>query len=152
LFQHKQQDLWTPLLKQVPDPLPADIAALEEKAHSMLLFALEDHIITEITDEDTDVGLECKLESKYMTKSLINKLPLKQHLFSVRMHEGMSLREHLDQLNSTLLYLYNIDININHEDVVLIILAFLPSSYKNFNESSISGKDSLSLKEVSYAL
>jgi hypothetical protein len=42
----KQQSLWTPLLRPASNPLPTDIATLEEKAHSMLLLTMEDHIIT----------------------------------------------------------------------------------------------------------
>ena len=87
-----------------------------------------------------------------MTKSLTNKLLLKQHLFNMRMQEGMSLREHLDQLNSILLDLHNIDIKIDDEDAALILLVSLPLSYENFKESFISGKDSLSVEELRSAL
>jgi len=38
------------------------------------------------------------------------------------MKEGMCLREHLDQLNSILLYMRNIDIKIVYEDAALILL------------------------------
>jgi hypothetical protein len=68
------------------------------------------------------------------------------------MQEGMSLREHLDQLNSILLDLRNIDIKIDDEDVSLILLVSLPLSYENLRESFISGKDSLSMEEVRSAL
>jgi len=57
----------------------------------------------------------------------------------------MSLREHLDQLNSILLYMRNIDIKIYDKDVVLIMLVSLPLSHENFREYFITGKDSLSL-------
>jgi len=148
----KQQGLWTPLLKPASNPLPVDIATMEENAHSTLLLALEDHIITEVAEEDTDVGMWCKVESLYTTKSLTNKLLLKQHMFSLCMHEGMSLKEHLDQLNSILLDLHNIDIEIDDEDAALILLVSLPLSYENFRESFISGKYSLYVEEVRYAL
>jgi hypothetical protein len=134
------------LLKPAPNPLPADFATLEEKAHSTLLLILDDHIITEVAEEDTDVGLWCKLESLHMTNSLNNKLLMKQRMFILRMQEGMSLREHLDQLNSILLDLRNIDIKIDDEDVALILLVSLPLSYEKFRESFISGKDLLSLE------
>jgi hypothetical protein len=51
-----KQGLWTPLLKPSPNPLLADFATLEEKAHSTLLLALDDHIITEVVEEDTAAG------------------------------------------------------------------------------------------------
>ena len=58
------------------NPLPADIATLEEKRHSMLLLALEDHIITEVAEEDIVVGMWCQLESIYMTKNLNKQVDL----------------------------------------------------------------------------
>ena len=144
--------IWTLLLKSASNPLPTDIATWEEKAHSTLLLTLKDHIIIEVAEEDTDDVLWCNLESLYMTKSLTNKLLLKQRMFRLRMNEGMSLSEHLDQLNSIFLYMCNIDIKIEDEDVALILLGPLPWSYGNFKESLISGKDSLSLEEVRYVL
>jgi len=64
----------------------------------------------------------------------------------------MSLREYLDQLNSILLDLHNIDITIDGEDAALVMLISLPLSYENFRESFIRGKDSFSLEEVRYTL
>lgn len=93
----KQQDLWMPFLKLAPNPLPTDIATMEEKAHSTLLLVLEDHIITEVVEEDIATSLWCKLESLYMKKSLTNKLLLKQRMFNLRMQECMSLSVHPDQ-------------------------------------------------------
>jgi hypothetical protein len=58
------------------------------------------------------------------------------------------LREHLDQLNSILLDLHNIDIKI---DDALIMFVSLQLSYENFKKFFISGKDSLSQEEVRYA-
>ena len=49
---------------------------------------------------------------------------LKQRLFSLGMNEGMPLRDHLDQLNTILLELRNIDIKVEDEDVALILLVF----------------------------
>jgi len=57
----KQQGLWTPLLKPAPNPLPADITTMEEKAHSTPLLALEDHIIAKVAKEDIAIGMWCKL-------------------------------------------------------------------------------------------
>ena len=45
-----------------------------------------------------------------------NKLLLNQRLFSLRMNEGTPLRDHLDQLNTILLKLSNIDVKVKDED------------------------------------
>ena len=68
----KQQGLWAPLNKKSKDSESAEMASLEEKAHSTILLCLADDIITEIAEEDIASGLWLKLESLYMTKSLTN--------------------------------------------------------------------------------
>ena len=59
------------------------MAILEEKAHSTIMLCLADDVITEVSDEEIAAGLWLKLESFYMTKSLTNKLLLKQRLFGL---------------------------------------------------------------------
>ena len=58
----------------------------------------------------------------------------------------------MKKLNSNLLDLRNLDVKIDYEDVALIILVSLPSSYENFVESFVVGKDSLTLEEVKATL
>ena len=87
-----------------------------------------------------------------MTKSLTKKLLLKPRLFSLRMQSDTPLWEHLEKLNSTLLDLRKLDVKIDDEDATLILLVSLPSSYENFFESFVVGKDSLTIKEVKATL
>ena len=148
----KQQGMWAPLVKKSGDPEIAEMASLEEKAHSTILLCLADDIITEVAEEETAAGLWLKLESLYMTKSLTNKLLLKRRLFGLRMEEGTSLRDHLDQLNTVLLELRNIDVKVDDEDAALILLVSLPSSYENFVDSFIGGRDTLTLEDVRSSL
>ncbi|KAJ4715440.1 Retrovirus-related Pol polyprotein from transposon TNT 1-94 [Melia azedarach] len=148
----KQQGLWAPLTRKPADPITTEMAVLEEKAHSTIMLCLADDIITEVAEEETAQGLWVKLEGLYMTKSLTNKLLLKQRLFSLRMQEGMPLRDHLDQLNTILLELRNIDVKVEDEDAALILLVSLPLSYENFVQSFIVGKDTVSLEEVRSSL
>ena len=68
------------------------------------------------------------------------------------MQEGMPLREYLDQLNTILLDLRNIDVKIEDEDAALILLVSLPSSYENFVQSFVVGKDTITLEEVRSSL
>ena len=147
----KQQGLWKPLSKEAKAD-NVESAALEEKAHSTIMLCLADDVITEVADEKTAASLWLKLESLYMTKSLTNKLLLKQRLFGLRMQEGTPLRDHLDQLNTILLELRNIDVKVEDEDAALILLVSLPLSYENFVQSFIVGKDTVSLEEVRSSL
>ncbi|KAG6392439.1 hypothetical protein SASPL_146658 [Salvia splendens] len=91
------------------------------------MLCLSDDVIIEVADQETAADLWTKLESPYMTKSLTNRLLLKQRLFRLRMHE-------------------------EDEDAALILLVSLPESYKNFVESFMTGKETLPLEDVRYAL
>jgi len=68
------------------------------------------------------------------------------------MQEGTPLRDHLDQLNTILLDLRNIEVKIEDEDAALILLVSLPPSYENFVQSFIVGKDIVSLEEIRSSL
>ena len=98
----KQQGFWAPLSKEKNVVVTSEMAILVEKAHSTIMLCLVDDVVTEVSDEETAAGLWLKLESLYMTKSLTNKLLLKQRLFGLRMVEGTQLRKHLEQLNTLL--------------------------------------------------
>ena len=56
---------------------------LLERAHSAILLSLGDEVLREIADEETATGLWLKLESRYMTKSLTNRLYMKQQLYTI---------------------------------------------------------------------
>uniref|UniRef100_A0A0D3AV52 CCHC-type domain-containing protein n=1 Tax=Brassica oleracea var. oleracea TaxID=109376 RepID=A0A0D3AV52_BRAOL len=130
----------------------ADLEALEEKVFSTILLCLAHEIIIKVSDEKMVASLWQKLESLYMTKSLTNKLLLKQRLFALRMQEGIELRDHVDKLNSILLELRNIDVKVEDENAALILLISLPNSFENFVQSFIVGKDTVKLEEVRLAL
>ena len=60
----------------------------------------------------------------------------------------MRLSDPLDQLNTILLDLHNIEVKIKDEDAALILLVSLPPSYENFMQSFIVRKDIVSLEEL----
>lgn len=149
----KQQGIWAPLNEAaILDKDSAEFVMQEEKAHSTILLCLSDEVIIEVADETTSSGLWLKLESLYMTKSLTNKLLLKQRLFSLKMKEGTPLKQHLDQLNTILMELKNTGVTIEDEDAALILLCSLPLSYENFVQSCVVGRDSITLEEVRSSL
>ncbi|GJX46602.1 hypothetical protein Tco_0271792 [Tanacetum coccineum] len=123
-----------------------------EKAHSTILLSLLDEVLYEVADEETNTGVWKKLEKLYMTKSLMNKLLLKQRLFSLRMKEGSALKDHLDALNSILMDLKNVEVKIDDEDAALINLVSLPPSFENFMNSFVVGKNTITLEDVRSSL
>ncbi|KAL5854514.1 hypothetical protein ACOSQ4_004316 [Xanthoceras sorbifolium] len=129
----------------------ADWEDIDEKARSAIQLSLSDEVLREVISEKTTKALWEKLESLYLKKTLTNKLYKKQCLYSLRMSEGTSLGSHIDEFESLIMDLQNLDVNIEDEDQALLLLCSLPSSYRHFRETMLYGKDTISLKDMSYA-
>ena len=106
-----------------------------EKAHSTIILSLKDRVLREVLKEKTTAGSWAKLEGLYMTKSLVNRLYLKQALYSFKMQDDKSIDEQLDIFNKLILDLENIDASIEDEDQALLLLSSLPKSYTNFKDT-----------------
>ena len=90
--------------------LPAEMTAAQKmvimkKAYSAILLSLGDEVLGEVSGEKTVDKLSAKLESRYMTKSLHNRLCLKKQLYTMQMHEGESIHKHIDNFNQVVLSL-----------------------------------------------
>ncbi|KAL5790253.1 hypothetical protein ACOSQ2_005141 [Xanthoceras sorbifolium] len=134
------------------DMKEADWEDIDEKARSAIQLSLSDEVLREVISEKTTKALWEKLESLYLKKTLTNKLYKKQCLYSLRMSEGTSLGSHIDEFESLIMDLQNLDVNIEDEDQALLLLCSLPSSYRHFRETMLYGKDTISLKDVKTAL
>lgn len=134
--------------------LDEEKADLLEWAHSAIQLSLADEVLREIVDEDTTVGLWLKLESRYMTKSLTNRLYMKQRLYTIRMEEGAPISDHLNEFNRIVIDLKNIECNVEDEDQALILLCSLPPSFDHFVDTMLYGfgRDSISIDDVKDAL
>ncbi|KAK5823996.1 hypothetical protein PVK06_018759 [Gossypium arboreum] len=120
---------------------------LDEKALSAIQLCLANTVLQEVLMEKTSSALWKRLETLYATKSLANRLVLKQRLFTFRMNKGELLRGHISQF--TLLNdLKNVEVHIDNEDQVMLLLCYLPPSYKSFKETLIYGRDKLSFEDV----
>lgn len=68
-------------------------------------------------------------------------------------HKGRyALKNHLDELNSILIDLHNINIKIDSEDVVMILLVSLRPSYENFVSLVSVRKNNMTLEEARASL
>lgn len=122
---------------------------LDEKALSVIQLCLKREILREVIHESIAVGLWAKLESHYMTKSLANKLRLKERLYALRMKEGTEIQSHLSEFSSILLDLENLEITIEDEDKTILLLVSLPDSFKHFKEIMLYiNTDSLCFEDV----
>ena len=93
-----------------------------------------------------------KIESLYMTKSLANRLYIKKRMFSLKMAEGSSLNEHIDEFNKVCDTLETIDEGLNDEGKALLLVRSLPPLYSNFVDALMYGRQSLSLDKVKATL
>ncbi|KAE9601143.1 putative RNA-directed DNA polymerase [Lupinus albus] len=122
---------------------------LDEKTFSTIQLCLSKEVLREVANEETVAALWLKLETLYMTKSLANKFHLKERLYTFRMVEGTPIQTHLDDFNSIIIDLQNIDINIEDEDKVVLLVVSLPYTYKHFKEITLYGNnDTLSFEDV----
>ncbi|GKC22664.1 zinc finger, CCHC-type containing protein [Tanacetum coccineum] len=136
------------------ETLPVDMkagekTALMKKAYSTLILCLGDRVLREVTKETTAAGIWTKLTSLYMTKSLANRLYLKKRLYTYYMSPGTKTGDlYLYEFNKLILDLANIDIEIEDEDQALMLLTSLSSSYENFVETLLYGRESLTMEDV----
>ena len=95
-----------------------------------------------------------KLESQYMTKSLTNRLCMKQRLYTIQMKEGAPISNHLNEFNRIVIDLKNIECKVEDEDQALIVLCSLPPSFDHFVDTMLYsfGGDSISIDDVKGAL
>ena len=80
-----------------------------EKAHSALLLSLGDKVLRQVCKESSAAVVWSKLEALYMTKSLVNRLYLRQTFYSFRMTESRTVQKQLDVFNKLIQNLENID-------------------------------------------
>ena len=68
------------------------------------------------------------------------------------MTESTSVKKHVDNFNRIVLDLQGVDVKIDDEDQALILLCSLPSSYENFIDTMLYGRETISVGDVKDAL
>ena len=110
---------------------------------------LAPHVLREVLDKVTAIDLWTRLEELYMTKSLANKIRLKERLYTFRMVEGTPVQKHLNEFNSILVDLESLDVKIEDEDKAILLVVSLPPSYKHFKEIMLySNSNTISFEDV----
>ncbi|KAG8481553.1 hypothetical protein CXB51_026380 [Gossypium anomalum] len=117
---------------------------LDEKALFAIQLCLPNTVLQEVLIEKTSSALWKRLETLYASKSLANRLVLKQCLFTFRMNEG----DHISQFITLLNDLKNVEVHIDDENQAMLLLCSLSPSYKSFKETLIYGKDKLLFEDV----
>ena len=106
----------------------------------------------EIAKEPIVADLWAKLESIYKKKSFSNRLYIKKRMFTLKMLEGSSLDDHLDEFNKVCDTLETINASFSDEDKTLLLISSLHKSYEHFVDALMYGRRTLTLDEVKSAL
>uniref|UniRef100_A0A2N9GFK1 CCHC-type domain-containing protein n=1 Tax=Fagus sylvatica TaxID=28930 RepID=A0A2N9GFK1_FAGSY len=125
---------------------------LDMKAVSTIRLLLADEVMYDIMEENSTIGIWLNLEKIYMSKSLTNKLHLKQKLYGLKMTKGADLRQHINTFKQIISDMLRIDIKFEDEDKAMMLLTSLPASYEHLVTTLLYGKETLELEEVSGAL
>ncbi|KAL8550371.1 hypothetical protein ACS0TY_008987 [Phlomoides rotata] len=112
---------------------------INEKAHSAIILCLGDKPLREVCKEKIAIDVWRKLDSLYQTKSVSNKLFVKQKLLDFRMLDGKDLNEQLDTFNRYIDDLEDLDVKLEDDDKALMLLNALPRSLENFKDSVLFG-------------
>ena len=83
-----------------------------------------------------------------MRKSLPRKLHLKQQLYSRCLAKGTFVINHISTFKEIIAALETIEVKYDEEELGLILLCSLPSSYSFFIDTILYSHDSLTLEEV----
>lgn len=106
-----------------------------------------------MSKEKTALDVWKKLESLYMTKSLANRLYMKQRLYSCKFTDDRGVLDQLDEFNKAVDDLENIGVKLEDEDKAIHLLNALPKSYSNLKDAITYGRDkSITLDEVQSAI
>uniref|UniRef100_A0A2N9HC61 Integrase catalytic domain-containing protein n=1 Tax=Fagus sylvatica TaxID=28930 RepID=A0A2N9HC61_FAGSY len=125
---------------------------LDMKAVSTIRLLLADEVMYDVMEENSTAGIWLNLGKRYMSKSLTNKLHLKQKLYGLKMTEGADLRQHINTFKQIISDILRIDIKFEDEDKAMMLLTSLPASYEHLVTTLLYGKETLELEEVSGAL
>ena len=131
---------------------PKVAAEIDKKTRSTIILSLGDSVVREVAKEKIVADLWAKLEKIYLTKSLANRLYIKRRMLTLKMVEGSSLDDHINEFNQVCDTLETIGEGLDDEGKALLLVSSLPQSYSNFMDALMYGRQTLSLDEVKAAL
>ena len=82
-----------------------------------------------VMEETSPKKIWDKLASKFMSKTVTQKLYLKHNLFGLKMQKGSDPAEHINIFNQLVADLVKVEVKIDDENRAIILLCSLPRSY-----------------------
>uniref|UniRef100_A0ACD5UZL7 Uncharacterized protein n=1 Tax=Avena sativa TaxID=4498 RepID=A0ACD5UZL7_AVESA len=124
----------------------------DRKALSLIQLHMSNNILQEVLEMKFAAALWEKLEMIYVSKDLTSKMNVKMKLFSHRLQEGGSVMNHISVFKEIVSDLQSMEVKYDDEDLALLLLCSLPSSYTHFRDTILLSRDELTLVEVHDAL
>jgi hypothetical protein len=161
LWQRRVKDLLVQqgMVKALYGTKPEGMADIDwkefkAKAVATIQLFLGYDVMYHAMDEESPTTAWLKLKSRYMLKSLTNKLYLKQRLYGLKMVEGLDLSQHINMFNQIISDLKRVDVKFEDEDKALMLLNSLPTSsmYENLVTTLTWREETLKLEDVTGAL
>lgn len=129
------------------DPLAKE---KDTRARNLICSSLTNIVLRKVMKETTALGVWRALEGDYQTKTLPNRIYLKQSFASYKMVESKSIEENLDTFLKLVDDLASLNIHVSDEDQAIQILTSLPPQYDSLVHTLKygNGKETLTVKEV----
>ncbi|KAK4413408.1 Retrovirus-related Pol polyprotein from transposon TNT 1-94 [Sesamum alatum] len=129
-----------------------DWEELQQCATGTMRLCLVDEIMYHVMNLKSPGEVWKKLEIQFMSKSITNKLYLKQRLYGLKMQEGADLAQHVNVFNQIITDLTRPDVSIEDDDSPMILLCSLPFSYEHLVTTLTYGKKTIKVVEITAAL
>ena len=126
-----QKDLYLPLSRKTKKPTAmtdAEWEILDRKALETVRLCLAALVAFNISKETTTEGLIRALVKLYEKPSALNKVFLMKHLFNMKMSEGGSVADHLNDFNTVTIQLSSVGVKFDDEVRALLFLCSFPKS------------------------
>jgi hypothetical protein len=149
-----QNDLFLPfggIIKKSTTMKDEEWEILDRKVLGMIRLSLEASVAFNISKEKTTKKLIDALDKLYKKPSTSSKVFLKKILFNMKMSEGGSVADHLNEFNTVTIQLSFVKVDFDDEGRALLILCSLPKSWNNLFmvvSNSVSGSNTLKFDDV----
>jgi hypothetical protein len=149
-----QQGMVKALYGTKPDDMSnIDWKELEVKAVATIWLCLGDDVMYHGMDKESLAAVWLKLEIRYMSKSLMNTIYLKQRLYSLKMVDASDLGQQINVFNQVINNLKRVNLKFKDEDKALMLLNSLTAfaMYENLVTTMTWGKEPLELENITRA-
>jgi hypothetical protein len=149
-----QKDIFLPLGGIAKKPMARkdeEWEILDRKALGTIRLSLAASVDFNISKEKTTKGLMDALAKLYEKPLASNKVFLMKRLFNMKMSEGGSVADHLNDFNTVTNQLSSVKVDFDDEVRALLILCSLPESWNGLVmvvSNSISGSNTLKFDDV----